>query len=125
MCCITIHNHYFQEHSFLVCTDFVQAKTDIPKSVYPLNKQYKKYCIRYIPTLALPKSGYGSRPFSPLSACYRQAHLLSYSFVMFHKTSNRQLSDAFIQTFSVDCRHYNTVFFKLQYFLLYLFSIIP
>ena len=82
----------------------MNAKADTPKSAYPLNKQYKKYCIRCIPTLALSKSGYGSRPLSLLSACCRQApHLFSCQVSQNNscKTYGQLLSDVSSQTLSL------------------------
>ena len=82
----------------------MNAKADTPKSAYPLNKQYKKYCIRCIPTLALSKSGYGSRPLSLLSACCRQApHLFSCQVSQNNscKTYSQLLSDVSSQTLSL------------------------
>ena len=82
----------------------MNTKADTPKSAYPLNKQYKKYCISCIPTLALSKSGYGSRPLSLLSACCRQApHLFSCQVSQNNscKTYGQLLSDVSSQTLSL------------------------
>ena len=82
----------------------MNTKADTPKSAYPLNKQYKKYCIRCIPTLALSKSGYGSRPLSLLSACCRQApHLFSCQVSQNNscKTYGQLLPDVSSQTLSL------------------------
>ena len=82
----------------------MNTKADTPKSAYPLNIQYKKYCIRCIPTLALSKSGYGSRPLSLLSACCRQApHLFSCQVSQNNscKTYGQLLSDVSSQTLSL------------------------
>lgn len=62
----------------------MNAKADTPKSAYPLNKQYKKYCIRCIPTLAYPNQVTG--PDHLVCSQPAVGKLPIYSLVRFHRT---------------------------------------